>query len=412
MGRCHEFGSQIREGCSHPMRAGERACACPECGVVCQGQFDGCPDVWARGPRPVTFTMNATIDAPRVRALAAGPAPVRPAAPAAQLPPAPPPPVANGATNGNGNGRGAGYGAPVPPPPPPPQPPPLGAGQSTGSRTEVLQWFEDAFDDLRNELHAVVSTVTRQQAMLAELLDAREAELRVVMVAESLPELAGEAAAKALTDQSDGLAEIVTVALDDFRASVQAADMSSVAVMDGMRELLRRVELTAEVNMEEAREEGGARLSALKASLARQLKPLSASVAEVAGWIETADEREAARTRALKASVSRQLQPLAAAVEAAVERSDSQVAEIRARLDALGAPKVRAPRKAPAAKSAPARKAAPAPKAAPAAKPRAATRKRPAPTAEPETAALYDYDAPPAPAPGLLLRRRQARPGA
>ena len=73
MGRCHEFGSQIREGCGHPMRAGERACACPECGVICQGQFDGCPGVWARGPRPVALTVAPAIEAPRVRALPAGP---------------------------------------------------------------------------------------------------------------------------------------------------------------------------------------------------------------------------------------------------------------------------------------------------------------------------------------------------
>ncbi|MDQ4068650.1 MAG: hypothetical protein M3203_04115, partial [Actinomycetota bacterium] len=50
----------------------------------------------------------------------------------------------------------------------------------------------------------------------------------------------------------------------------------------------------------------------------------------------------AARTRALKASITRQLQPLAETVEAAVLRSDQQMTEIRARLDALGAPKVRA----------------------------------------------------------------------
>jgi hypothetical protein len=190
--------------------------------------------------------------------------------------------------------------------------------------------------------------------MLAELLDSREAELRVVMVAESLPEMAGEAAAKALADQSDGLAEIVGASLDDFRASMQAADMSSVAVMDGMRELLRRVEITAEVNTEEARLEGSARLESLRASVGRQLRPLSAAVAEVAAYIEAAEEREAARTKAMKASVTRQLQPLTAAVEAAVERSDQQMAEIHARLDALTPPKVPTPksaaRKKPAAR--------------------------------------------------------------
>lgn len=312
MGRCHEFGSQIRDGCGHPMRAGERACSCRECGVVCQGQFDGCPDVWARGPRPVALTLGPApaIDAPRVRALNAG------------LDQPPPPPRSNGHTSA------------LPPPAPPPRPP-------TASRTEVLQWFEDAFDELRNELHAVASSVTRQQAMLAELLDSREAELRVVMVAESLPELAGEAAAKALNDQSSGLAETVAAGLDDFRESVAASEQSSAAVMDGMRELLRRIELTAELNAEAAHQDALARLEVLKASMARQLKPVAAAVAELAAWVEATEEREAARTRALKASVNRQIAPLAAEVEAAVARSDLQLSEIRARLDALGAPKVR-----------------------------------------------------------------------
>ncbi|MDQ6946426.1 MAG: hypothetical protein M3256_09165, partial [Actinomycetota bacterium] len=73
MGRCHEFGSQIREGCGHPMQAGESACACPECGVVCHGLFDGCAEVWARGPRPITLSVSAG-PALRTRALNAGPA--------------------------------------------------------------------------------------------------------------------------------------------------------------------------------------------------------------------------------------------------------------------------------------------------------------------------------------------------
>src|SRR5688500_12921572 len=134
MGRCHEFGSQIREGCGHPMRAGERACACPECGVICQGQFDGCPGVWARGPRPVALTIAPAIEAPRVRALAAGPE-GRAGVNA--------PTVAAAAANGNGNANGnGGYAGP------PPSPPRAEPGQSGGSRTEVLRWFEDAFDEL------------------------------------------------------------------------------------------------------------------------------------------------------------------------------------------------------------------------------------------------------------------------
>jgi hypothetical protein len=332
MGRCHEFGSQIREGCGHPMRAGERACACPECGVVCQGLFDGCPDVWARGPRPIALTNVAALGgngSRPVRALNSGPERLRPAAPSPEPPLPPPSPPTNG------------FGAAPPPPPPraganvaPPR-------QGADNRTEVLQWFEDAFDELRNELHAVVSTVTRQQAMLAELLDSREAELRVVLVAESLPELAGDAAAKALAGESGTLADAVSGYLEDFRVAVESSEQSSAATMDGMRELLRRIELTAELNAEDARLEGAARLEALKASVARQLRPVAAGVAALSAEVDAAQEREAARTRALKASLTRQVQPLAAKLDAAIERSDEQLAEIRRRLEALapaGAP--------------------------------------------------------------------------
>jgi len=386
------------------MRAGERACACPDCGVICQGQFDGCPDVWARGPRPVTFSATATIEAPRALALAAAPKP----APIAANPPAVAPAAS---TNGNGTGNGnprphgsanandkdsGGYAGP-PPPPPGGEP-----AHSGGSRTEILQWFEDAFDELRNELHALASTVTRQQAMLAELLDSREAELRVVMVAESLPELAGEAAAKALTDQSDGLADVVGDTLDDFRASVAAADASNVAVMDGMRELLRRVELTAEINAEEARYEGAARLEALKNSVGRQLKPMTAAITEIADYVAAAEEREIARTRALKASVTRQLQPMAAAMEEAMDRSDRQMSEIRARLDALAAPKVRG-----AAPPRPAKAGTAAPRAARKAPAKRAPKAKAADPARAVTEPEYEIEtAPPAPAPVVLNRRR------
>ena len=368
------------------MRAGERACACPECGVICQGQFDGCPGVWARGPRPVALTVAPAIEAPRVRALSAGPDPSRASVNAPTAAAA----TSNGApSNGNGNGN---YAAP------PPSPPRTEPAQSGGSRTEILQWFEDAFDELRNELHALASTVARQQAMLAELLDSREAELRVVMVAESLPELVGEAAAKALSDQSDGLADVVADSLDEFRASVAAADLSSVAVMDGMRELLRRVEVTAEINAEEARYEGAARLEALKGSVGRQLKPVTAAITEIADYIAEAEEREAARTRALKASVTRQLQPLAATVEAAMERSDRQLDEIRARLDAMGAPKGRGATVAPrAAKKTPSASKAP----------KAPVKRAKAPAPAEETEREYK-SIPSAPPPVILNRRRPA----
>lgn len=319
------------------MEAGEQACACPACGVVCEGLFDGCPEVWERGPRPVAF-VSAAISAPRARALNPGPAPEP--QPRWQQPPVPPPPAYQSPL-ANGFSGGA-----VSPPPPPPPPLPPRQQPGAGSRADVLHWFEGAFDELRGELHAVAGTLTRQQAMLAELLDAREAELRVVMVAESLPELAGEAAATALADQTAGLAEVVDAQLEDFRVAVEASDMSTVAAMDGMRELLQRIEMASGVDVQAANHAGAARLEALKTSMVRQLRPVTAAMAEVAAHVEEAQDREAARSRALRASVAKQVQPLAAALEAAIERSDRQMAEIRDRLDAIAGP----PAPTPAAK--------------------------------------------------------------
>ena len=90
----------------------------------------------------------------------------------------------------------------------------------------------------------------------------------------------------------------------------------------------------------------------------------------------------------------------AAAVEAAMDRSDQQLAEIRARLDAMGAPKVAGSKKTPARKA----KAAPATRAPAKAKARAAPRKPAAPEEQ-----VFDYEQEPAP-PAVLLNRR--RPGA
>ena len=350
------------------MQAGETACACPECGVVCEGLFDGCPDVWARGPRPVALSLSSAAPL-RMRGLNAGPpahveepAPPPPAdsapsssalPPSAPQPPvpqpsrsspfqaAPPPPRPSPLANGFS-------GASVPPPrptrtaapPPPPQAPPRQQQIGAETRTDVLRWFEDAFDDLRHQLHAVVSTVTGQQAMLAELLDSRDTERRVAMVAESLPELAGEAAAKALADQTVELADLVEARLEDFRIAAESSDLSAVAAMDGMRELLQRIETSARAQIGAANDEGRARLDALKTSVARQLKPVAAALAEVSARLDEAQEREAARDRALRASVTKQVQPLTVALVAAIERSDAQMVEFRARLDAPAKPTV------------------------------------------------------------------------
>ncbi len=60
MGWCHEFGPQLSPDCGHPMIAGEAACSCPECGLVCSGKFSGCEAVWQAGPK---FVEPRTLSA-------------------------------------------------------------------------------------------------------------------------------------------------------------------------------------------------------------------------------------------------------------------------------------------------------------------------------------------------------------
>jgi hypothetical protein len=50
VGWCAQFGPEIGAACSHVMVAGDQRCICPECGVVCEGRFRACPEVWAKGP--------------------------------------------------------------------------------------------------------------------------------------------------------------------------------------------------------------------------------------------------------------------------------------------------------------------------------------------------------------------------
>jgi hypothetical protein len=62
VGICLEFGPHISEGCDEAMRAADQRCACPGCGVVCRGKFQGCPEVWNRGPQAVSLVSKAVTD--------------------------------------------------------------------------------------------------------------------------------------------------------------------------------------------------------------------------------------------------------------------------------------------------------------------------------------------------------------
>lgn len=74
MGWCQEFGAVIRTGCDHGMVAAADHCECPECGTVCPGKFEACPDVWAKGQPPVT-ERPALEDRSEALAAVAAPAP-------------------------------------------------------------------------------------------------------------------------------------------------------------------------------------------------------------------------------------------------------------------------------------------------------------------------------------------------
>src|SRR3954469_15894674 len=167
MGWCHEFGPQIREGCGHPMRAGESACSCPQCGVVCRGRFAGCAEVWARGPRDVHVVSPPNALARRTVA-----------------------PVRMG-------GR-------------PAQEPSAGAEQA---RTEVLAWLQAAFDGLRDELSVLAGGLARQQAVLSDLSENRDSE-----VADALVEVRGWAAE--LRNETLRLQGFERAVADQLRADV------------------------------------------------------------------------------------------------------------------------------------------------------------------------------------------------
>src|SRR4051812_16120814 len=225
MGWCHEFGPQIREGCGHPMRAGESACVCPQCGVVCRGRFAGCAEVWARGPRDVHVVSPPNALARRTVA-----------------------PVRMG-------GR-------------PAQEPSAGAEQA---RTEVLAWLQAAFDGLRDELSVLAGGLARQQAVLADLSDTRDTEVATALA--EVKEWAGELRNETLRLQgfekavADQLRADVSSSIDEGVERMATINENAGAGQDEMRKALGEVEARAAALSEET-----ARLQDFGQTLAEQLR--------------------------------------------------------------------------------------------------------------------------------------------
>ena len=145
MGRCHDFGVEVGADCEHPMEAGAKACVCPQCDSVCEGQFKGCADVWARGPRPVEVKSstlgnghvagNGQVDSALNRSAE---------------------PVSSGGALPEGRTSA------------------LSAAEASST---VVDWPETSTHGLRTELEALSTAVTHQQGVVTQLV-AAYSELR------------------------------------------------------------------------------------------------------------------------------------------------------------------------------------------------------------------------------------------
>src|SRR5437588_1834772 len=275
MGWCHEFGPQIREGCGHPMRAGESACSCPQCGVVCRGRFAGCAEVWARGPREVHVVSPPAALARRT------PTPVRVARTPAEQP--------------------------------------SGADQA---RTEVLAWLQAAFDGLRDELSVLAGGLARQQAVLSDLSENRDSEVATALseVREWASELRNETLRlqgfeRAVADQLRAdVSSTIAEGVDRMTTAQQASSQDQ----EGVREALAEVEQRASALREETD-----KLQDFGQNLAEQLR------AEVAKTVQ-----DGMASLMATAAAKSEEQPALPEVTAA-EPSPDLAAELRAETERL-----------------------------------------------------------------------------
>lgn len=366
MGRCHEFGLQIREGCGHPMQAGDSACSCPECGVICGGRFAGCPDVWARGLPPAEVQIDAeevalTTAAPfsngssRRRAHAArvdGPMAEEQAAhaEAAPEPGAWPEPSYSPPAETNHSPTT-----------------PATAANPPAASAAALRWLEGAFAGLRNELQSLrgfvnqqnatmaelVSGITQQQSMLAQLLEARGADVQLVEAAERLPQIVTDTVAREMEQSREE-----TVAAVASKVDAGQTAMLSLA--------------------QAAREEASRRDPGEAAAELRSFLENDPDTASVVALIATQ-----AATQAMRSEVASQLP---AALGSAMAQSDARLEELTHHMDKVVARAVRAGARTAAANGKGAPAAAGTAAAARPAKASTATVKRAAPPARPAQA--------------------------
>ena len=188
MGWCHEFGVQIRPDCGHPMQASQDCCVCTECGTVCRGHFGGCPDVWSRGPIPITLIPARPVSVPQVEE--------REPVLIVSTPQVTEPDYSDERSSDLDEPMAA-----LEPEPTMAAPP---ATRRDPDRDRMLAWLVTTFRDIQQEVHALSESVGRQQALLADLSQARQAELRVAELAQNLPDRLGAAIAAAIEARQEG----------------------------------------------------------------------------------------------------------------------------------------------------------------------------------------------------------------
>ncbi|MDQ4133362.1 MAG: hypothetical protein M3179_09200, partial [Actinomycetota bacterium] len=175
------------------MQAGQAACTCTTCGVVCNGRFESCSDVWARGP--VTL-----IEAPMRP-------PPRPAARRREVEVAAEPPA-------------------VPVRAEPASAEPTRAEVGRPDALDALAWLRREFAGLHARLEDLSDRVARQEATLAEVANDQASEINLTLA--DLESCAGE-----LRNESQHLRDLREAMTEAVPPMVDAAARHAVATTTG-----------------------------------------------------------------------------------------------------------------------------------------------------------------------------------
>ncbi len=155
----------------------------------------------------------------------------------------------------------------------------------------MFKWFEEAFEGVRLELQTLIASMTHQQAMLAELLDSRQAELRLALVAESLPDVVADAVRAAMDAHNDTMAAAYDRSHDRFRDDVEAVRATTAAKVDSLHESFQKMASVIAVHDEEAEQRESMRLGTLKGSVTRQITPIAETLARMSTMLDDLAER-------------------------------------------------------------------------------------------------------------------------